>query len=279
MFVVQQKYIGDQPEKLGRPIIVEEKEDTSVPTAYKLLGVCNVVRLYKVSVVRRDWFGLPNKRPHVWLLEKTVERKEPPPLSEKEIAKVQPGIHFGLFDRLRPLVDRARKRKDQCNWSNRPIDALFIGMTTHGTPALARHRLRFCESLQAIRGLNVICVPSRSLSFQDYMNISGQAKIIISPWGYGELCHRDFEAMLLDCVLVKPKTDFIDTLDNILKAGETYEPCQIDASDLEAVIRSILENQIYHEPELRRRNRERLLNWWQEEKFVDWWLDQAKSFI
>jgi len=80
-------------------------------------------------------------------------------------------------------------------------------------------------------------VPERSIHTARYFKFSHLSKIIISPWGHGELCFRDFEAMLDDCVLIKPRTDFISTLDNVLLENESYEPSEINASDLENVIR------------------------------------------
>lgn len=67
---------------------------------------------------------------------------------------------------------------------------------------------------------DIISVPQRSISYIDYLHLSDQAKIIVSPWGYGEICYRDFEALLDDCVLVKPRTDFVQTLDNTIREGD-----------------------------------------------------------
>jgi hypothetical protein len=280
VFVVQQMYFQKGlSERLGRPVIVEEKEDTSMPTARDLLSFKNVQCCFKVSVVRPDWMNLPTKRPFLWLLgEKSTKTKIR--LNEKDITKIRPGIHFGQFDCMRSWVERARKRQKDDQWRKRPIDALFMGTTRYEKPwipALTRHRQQFAKNLRKIAGLKIMCAMNRAIPRGDYFRLSNQTKIIVSPWGYGEICYRDFEGILDDCVLIKPRTNFIQTLGDVLEEGQTYQGCQIDASDLEATIRRVLKSDLYSDPELRWRNRERILSWWSEEKIADWWCKQVMS--
>src|SRR5580698_7556812 len=117
------------------------------------------------------------------------------------------------------------------------------------------------------------------LSERDYRNLSVQAKIIVSPWGFGEICYRDFEC-LLDCsVLIKPRTNFVDTLGDVLIEGHTYEACDPAASDLEEIIRRVLNDERYHEPALRRENCNRVLNSWSESTIVDWIIRELTSVL
>ena len=39
-----------------------------------------------------------------------------------------------------------------------------------------------------------------------------QSKIVVSPFGFGEMCHRDFEAWGCGAVLLKPRVDHLRTL-------------------------------------------------------------------
>ena len=275
LFVVQERFVGSLPEKLGRPIVVEERQDSSMPIAKDVVALENVVRFFKPSVVRPEYMNVRAERLHLWFLDQqTAEATYPQRrrnLTEEEIAKVQPGFHLGLLNELEPWVQRARDPDAQPDWQNRPIDALFIGTTSYGLPTLDRHRLQFCDVLRAIRGLNIVCVPNRSMSRRDYLNMVFQSKIIVSPWGYGEVCYRDFEAILAGCVLIKPRTDFVRTVDNILASGGTYLPCEIDASDLEEKIRMALVDKMYASGERQNHNRDRVLEWWNEDRLVNWW--------
>jgi Glycosyl transferases group 1 len=68
------------------------------------------------------------------------------------------------------------------------------------------------------------------------------SRIVFSPFGWGETCWRDFEAICHDCLLVKPSMDYIDTEPNIFIPGETYIPIRWDFADLEEKCRYYLEN-------------------------------------
>jgi spore maturation protein CgeB len=60
-----------------------------------------------------------------------------------------------------------------------------------------------------------------------------RSKICISPFGYGEICWRDFEAILCGCLLIKPDMSHVETNPDIFMAGQTYVPVKWDFSDLE----------------------------------------------
>jgi hypothetical protein len=282
MFLVQPEFIGPDPQKLRRPIVVEERQDSSMPIAREVIVVPNVVRFFKVGVVRPEFINAKAERVHLWLLDRGTAEATCPTrraLSEQESAKVQPGITFALFPSLEPWATRAFERKRINKWEHRPIDVLFIGSTRYGLPTLTAHRERFCQVLQEIRGLNIVCVPSRAMNGSHYMEISHHAKIVVSPWGYGELCYRDFEAMLDGCVLLKPRTDFVRTLDDMLQEESSYVPCERDASDLESKVRLVLESEVYRDEERRQTIRAKILQWWKEDKLPLWWCDEIECAL
>ena len=283
LFVVQDQCLGNSPEKLGRPVIVEERQDSSMPIAKELAALKNVVRFFKPSVVRPEYMNIRAERMHLWLLDKeTAEASYPRNrhhLTDEEIKKVRPGFPPVMLENLEPVVNLARNFNGKPQWQNRPIDALFVGLTSYPLPTLSRHRLQFCEVLRAIRGLNIVCIPNRSMCRLDHWNLLFQSKIVISPWGYGEICWRDSEAVLAGCVLIKPRTDFVQTVDNFLSSEEAYQPCEIDASDLEEKVHLVLSDEKYHSEELRARNRDKLLEWWHEDRPVNWWIKEVASAL
>lgn len=67
---------------------------------------------------------------------------------------------------------------------------------------------------------------------RQYYNELRRSKIVFSPFGWGENCWRDFEAICYDCLLVKPSMAHIDTQPNIFIEDETYVPVKWDFSDL-----------------------------------------------
>ncbi len=58
------------------------------------------------------------------------------------------------------------------------------------------------------------------------------SKMCFSPFGYGELCWRDIEAILAGAVLLKPDMSHLDTAPDLYRDGETYVALRWDFSDL-----------------------------------------------
>jgi hypothetical protein len=59
-----------------------------------------------------------------------------------------------------------------------------------------------------------------------------QSKIVLSPFGWGELCLRDFEAVRAGALLMKPDMGHLETWPDVFRPGETYVPFSWDAEDL-----------------------------------------------
>lgn len=57
--------------------------------------------------------------------------------------------------------------------------------------------------------------------------------IVVSPFGWGEICYRDFECFLVGAVLLKPDMNHIKTWPAYYEPNVTYIPFAWDLSDLE----------------------------------------------
>jgi hypothetical protein len=75
-----------------------------------------------------------------------------------------------------------------------------------------------------------------------YLKEIRSSRIVFSPFGWGEACFRDFEAVCYDCLLVKPLMDHIHTEPNIYIDGETYVSVNWDFSNLVEKCQYFLEN-------------------------------------
>lgn len=64
----------------------------------------------------------------------------------------------------------------------------------------------------------------------------------LSPFGYGEVCFRDFESVLHGSLLLKPDMGHLVTHPNIYIPNETYIPLKWDGSDLLDKADNILSN-------------------------------------
>lgn len=67
-----------------------------------------------------------------------------------------------------------------------------------------------------------------------YQKLS-QSRILIAPFGYGEMAPRDLESAIFGAILIKPNMDHIETMPNIF-TEETYLKCAHDFSDLNRVL-------------------------------------------
>ena len=67
-----------------------------------------------------------------------------------------------------------------------------------------------------------------------------QSMLCFSPYGFGELCWRDLEAVLAGAVLIKPSMTHLDCLYGIYRPGETYVPVRRDLADLDETVARLL---------------------------------------
>lgn len=80
------------------------------------------------------------------------------------------------------------------------------------------------------------------VSIEEYYRRITDSRIILAPYGYGEMAPRDIEAAIFGSILIKPDMDYVDTVPNIFQDNITYIACKHDFSDLEEKIELILGN-------------------------------------
>jgi hypothetical protein len=77
---------------------------------------------------------------------------------------------------------------------------------------------------------------------RNYMKELRDSKIVISPFGWGEVCYRDFEAIINGACLVKPDVSHMRTWPDVYHPNETYVPIAWDLSDLRETVTSLLKD-------------------------------------
>ena len=98
------------------------------------------------------------------------------------------------------------------------------------------------EAFARVRSLenNVRLTPSAPLERRAYLRELAKSKLCFSPFGYGEVCWRDFEAVYAGALLIKPNMDHIETAPDIFVPGETYLPVRWNFEDLPDVVSKAL---------------------------------------
>ena len=89
-----------------------------------------------------------------------------------------------------------------------------------------------------------VITPFSRVPIEEYYLELQSSKICISPFGYGEICWRDFEAVLCGCLLVKPDVGHVETSPDLFKPYQTYVPVRWDFSDLEKKCSYYLEHDV-----------------------------------
>ena len=87
-------------------------------------------------------------------------------------------------------------------------------------------------------------IETKRIRKKDYFNEISQSYSSLSPFGWGEICYRDFEIFLNKSMLIKPSMDHIQTWPDYYKDKETYIKFKWDFSDFEKII-SLIENEEY----------------------------------
>jgi hypothetical protein len=107
----------------------------------------------------------------------------------------------------------------------------------HINDPVAAHRKLFLETLKGQEPFLVGQVDRKT-----YQREISQVQAVFSPYGWGEICFRDFEAIINGAVLVKPDMGHLKTWPNVYIPYETYIPVKWDGSDVVDQTRLLLEN-------------------------------------
>jgi hypothetical protein len=178
------------------------------------------------------------------------------------------GVTDSTYHRRRPL-DPCQEPKLRLAWNlgvgsfplQKYSQRLGVAMARCGGERLAfrlhRHPLRYTASNRQLHDVHArfsSSIPRPSVFFQRHLLLQRvvghpsfltglvppkqyreeirNAKITLSPFGWGEVCFRDFEAVLNDSLLLKPDMGHLTTWPNIYRPLETYVPISWDGDDV-----------------------------------------------
>jgi Glycosyl transferases group 1 len=102
------------------------------------------------------------------------------------------------------------------------------------------YQLMRSQAAAAVAGLSGMNVATGRIPHRTYMAELANSKLCFSPFGYGEICWRDFEAIAVGAVLIKPNMDHIECSPNIYQNGKTYIAVNWDFSDLNEKIAELI---------------------------------------
>ncbi len=149
----------------------------------------------------------------------------------KELRKLVVGSSIGLDDKiaaLKPFLDAADAVPTM---AERPHDVILRADVPDNW--MGNLRRPAAEVLERLPGRLKVLHPSGRVPPAQYAQEMLTSKICVSPFGYGEICWRDFEAVAYGCLLIKPDMGHAESRPDIFQPMKTYVPVAWDFSDLE----------------------------------------------
>lgn len=154
------------------------------------------------------------------------------PLPDGFLSKLLIGPSFFVDHSLLPafLAPTLRERE-------RPID-IHARFETRGDSWYGQMRREAAEAVSNLPSRTVVA--GSSVARPAFLQELTRAKIAFSPFGFGEVCWRDYEAVMAGSVLLKPDMAHIETAPDIFRPWETYAPIRWDFADLPEVVDRLL---------------------------------------
>lgn len=121
--------------------------------------------------------------------------------------------------------------------NKRSIDIFFNG-TVKYSPLVSFQRKKTCD-LIAQDSIRKHSDPLAKMSHEEYIDCMKKSKSALSPFGWGEICYRDFEIIVYGSLLIKPSVEHLITYPNIFIADTTYIPLDWDFANYESVVERI----------------------------------------
>ena len=111
--------------------------------------------------------------------------------------------------------------------ANRHLFPVHARIDLTSKPSIAWQRKMILEKIEDQAGFLTGGVAQRRFNRE-----ISNSKITLSPFGWGEICLRDFEAVLCGSLLLKPDMSHLETWPDVFVPFETYVPFSWDAEDL-----------------------------------------------
>ncbi len=86
-------------------------------------------------------------------------------------------------------------------------------------------------------------VQEGTIRLRHYLKELRNSRVALSPFGWGEICYRDFEIIICGATLLKPDCHHMETWPKLYIKDKTYIPFKWDFSDFHGIIESLLDRE------------------------------------
>jgi len=247
-------YLKSLKNDVGK-LIWFDADDSSGTTQFPIISYVDVFVKKQVLKDKSYYTGNADvpKNLMVWS-DQQAEQKQFIPCPHDEIHKIRVGWNLA-FDDYRDFRVHYKIRKFLSHFinykifplkytsasSSRALDATFRGKvnyaTTHKVVSFQRNKV-----LEMFASMPYKIASGGGLTRNKYLAELSNSKVSISPFGFGEVCYRDFETFISGALLVKPSMDHLVTFPDLFIPHETYVPVSWDMSDLSETLGNIIDN-------------------------------------
>jgi len=235
VILLQEPPVDEKLFDYGKPVILLERIDGAQLRACReyLPRVAGVIKNYVFRDRARN--NMVYDRSHIEILHQAgIECKNPRHQdkapqqinADEDLLKIHASYGFGAYDRMEPLVNSVVDLD-----ADRPLDVSLHCHMTYDGSEIEAHRKVAIEAVKTWAPMRAAWGAGRTLPHDEYLLSLLRSKVALCPWGWGESTHRDYQAMLLGAVVVKPDTSHVECWPDIYQAGKTYVPCKPDWSD------------------------------------------------
>lgn len=185
-----------------------------------------------------------NSELRIWLNENGSEKPDYPfpACPTDQLKKIRLGWNLGLNDyryfgykmsRLSNYLSyKLYPLKFTKTYVKRDLDLTFRGTIHKEENGFNKVMLQRQKTLKLLSELNLKIASGKPISKYKYWNELRNSKLSLSPYGWGEVCYRDFETFVAGALLIKPSMEHLYTYPDVYKPYETYFPVSWDLSDL-----------------------------------------------
>jgi len=188
--------------------------------------------------------------------------------AEKEqLGKLRVGWSYGVSRRYRALANFTSLLP--LPWALRTTDVnrRFCPVERGVRQWFERYRDMASTSVERL-GNQVRISGYRRVGYERYLLELMTSKIALSPFGWGEICFRDYEIVACGALLIKPDMTHVRVRSDIFQANETYVPIKWDFSNLAEKI----DHYLSHPDEAKRiavAGRRCLLKYFKQDQFLE----------
>jgi len=183
------------------------------------------------------------------IVDETIYQSKPLDLSLAH--KVQLSWNIGLGDMVGDILPRMKKiirshirpqypKLLQDVNGSRSYDFMFKGTRKYSRNTISVHREKIGEKLDHMAHLKSVL--QGRVSIPEYKRQMTQSKIVVSPFGWGEIGVRDFEAWIYGAALMKPDMSHMETWPDVFIPFETYYPISWNFDNLETGVKQLLDD-------------------------------------